>query len=111
MIFKVIDNNGKPIRKALNVPGKPTRELELTIYSDTEKGALKCLVMQNFALIQKPSDSRTQSAQLSYNIAAWYARFQLGYRHGDTYLAPTAMTAARTQPSNMLYFGVTLADP
>ena len=50
-------------------------------------------------------------AQLSYNIAAWYARFQLGYRHGDTYLAPTAMTAARTQPSNMLYFGVTLADP
>jgi len=50
-------------------------------------------------------------AQVSYNIAAWYARFQVGYRHGDTYLAPTAMTAARMQPNNMAYFGVTLADP
>jgi hypothetical protein len=50
-------------------------------------------------------------AQLSYNIAAWFARFQFGYRHGDTYLAPTAMTAARTQPNNIAYFGITLADP
>lgn len=50
-------------------------------------------------------------AQLSYNIAAWFARFQVGYRHGDTYLAPTAMSAARTQVNNIAYFGVTLADP
>jgi hypothetical protein len=50
-------------------------------------------------------------AQLSYNVAAWYARFQLGFRHGETYLAPTAATAARLQPSNMAYLGVTLADP
>jgi len=50
-------------------------------------------------------------AQLSYNVAAWFARFQVGFRHGDTYLAPTATSAARLQPSNMAYFGVTLADP
>jgi len=50
-------------------------------------------------------------AQLSYNIAAWFARFQVGYRHGDTYLAATATTAARTQPNNIAYFGITLADP
>jgi hypothetical protein len=50
-------------------------------------------------------------AQISYNIAAWFARFQVGYRRGDSYLAATAMTPARSQASNMLYFGVTLADP
>ena len=50
-------------------------------------------------------------AQLSYNVAGWYARFQLGYRHGSSYLAATATTAARTAPSNMAYLGVTLADP
>jgi hypothetical protein len=50
-------------------------------------------------------------AQLSYNVAAWFARFQLGFRHGDSYLAPTATTPAKLQPINMAYFGVTLADP
>ncbi|HET7539167.1 MAG TPA: hypothetical protein VFK05_04825 [Polyangiaceae bacterium] len=52
-------------------------------------------------------------AQLSYNIAAWFARIQVGYRRGDTYLAgnPMTMTPARSQDSNMLYFGITLADP
>jgi hypothetical protein len=50
-------------------------------------------------------------AQLSYNVAAWFARFQLGFRHGSSYLAPTATTPARLQPNNMAYFGVTLADP
>jgi hypothetical protein len=50
-------------------------------------------------------------AQLSYLIAAWYARFSLGYRHGQTYLAATATTPADTRPTNMLYLGVTLADP
>lgn len=50
-------------------------------------------------------------AQISYNVAAWYARFQFGYRRGDTYLAATAMTPAHSQDSNMAYFGITLADP
>jgi hypothetical protein len=50
-------------------------------------------------------------AQLSYNVAAWFARFQLGYRHGDSYIAAAGMTAARLVPNNMLYLGVTLADP
>lgn len=57
------------------------------------------------------SASSLIDAQLSYNIAGWFARFQLGYRHGETYLAATAMTTARTAPSNMAYLGVTLADP
>jgi len=50
-------------------------------------------------------------AQLSYNVAAWYARFQVGYRHGDTYLAPTATAPGHLQGNNIAYFGVTLADP
>ena len=50
-------------------------------------------------------------AQLSYNVAGWFARFQLGYRHGESYLAATATTAARMAPNNMAYLGVTLADP
>jgi hypothetical protein len=50
-------------------------------------------------------------AQISYNIAAWFARFQVGYRRGDSYLAAAGMTPAQTQASNMAYFGVTLADP
>jgi hypothetical protein len=50
-------------------------------------------------------------AQLSYNVAAWYARFQVGYRHGETFLAATATAEARVQPTNMMYFGLTLADP
>jgi hypothetical protein len=50
-------------------------------------------------------------AQLSYNVAGWFARFQLGYRHGESYLAATATTMARMAPNNMAYLGVTLADP
>jgi hypothetical protein len=50
-------------------------------------------------------------AQLSYNIAAWFARVALGYRRGETWLPPTMTAAAKTQPSNMLYLGITLADP
>jgi hypothetical protein len=46
-------------------------------------------------------------AQLSYNVHAWFARFALGYRRGDTYLRATGSN----QASNMAYFGVTLADP
>ncbi len=55
--------------------------------------------------------SKLLDAQLSYNIAAWFARFQVGYRRGDTYVAPTAMAPSRRQASNMAYFGITLADP
>jgi hypothetical protein len=50
-------------------------------------------------------------AQLSYNVAAWYARFSLGYRHGETFLPPTATVPGRLQPNNMTYLGITLADP
>jgi hypothetical protein len=50
-------------------------------------------------------------AQLSYNIAAWFARFQVGYRRGESFLPGAPTTAARLQASNMTYFGVTLADP
>lgn len=50
-------------------------------------------------------------AQVSYNVAAWFARFQLGYRRGDTYLAAAGMAPARRQESNMAYLGITLADP
>jgi len=76
-------------------------------------GKLRATVRYQRALDAAPgADASTLlDAQLSYNIAAWFARFQLGYRRGDTYFAPTATTAARSQPSNMLYLGVTLADP
>ncbi|HEX2669897.1 MAG TPA: hypothetical protein VHM25_03440, partial [Polyangiaceae bacterium] len=76
-------------------------------------GKLRATVRYQRALDTAPSADPTTllDAQLSYNIAAWFARFQVGYRRGDTYLAATAMTPARSQESNMLYFGVTLADP
>jgi len=76
-------------------------------------GKVRATVRYQRALDTAPSADPTTllDAQLSYNIAAWYARFQIGYRRGDTYLAATAVTAARSQESNMLYFGVTLADP
>jgi hypothetical protein len=50
-------------------------------------------------------------AQLSYMVAAWYARFALGYRRGDTWLPPSMTGPAAMAKSNMMYFGVTLADP
>jgi hypothetical protein len=50
-------------------------------------------------------------AQLSYLVAAWFARASLGYRRGETWL-PGSMTApAATRPSNMIYLGVTVGDP
>ncbi|HET9959443.1 MAG TPA: hypothetical protein VFQ61_33360 [Polyangiaceae bacterium] len=76
-------------------------------------GKVRATVRYQRALDNSPGADPTSlvEAQLSYNVAAWFARFQLGYRHGDTYLAPTATTPARSQASNMAYFGVTLADP
>jgi hypothetical protein len=57
--------------------------------------------------------SNLLDAQLSYIIAAWYARLGLGFRHGNTWMPgnATAGTAATTQASNMIYLGLTLADP
>jgi hypothetical protein len=62
-----------------------------------------------------PSDSAEAStlidAQISYNVAAWFSRFQLGYRRGESYL-PGAMGAAGVkQPSNAIYVGMTVGDP
>lgn len=76
-------------------------------------GKLRATVRYQRALDTAPSADPTTllDAQLSYNIAAWFARFQVGYRHGDTYLAANGMAPARSQESNMAYFGVTLADP
>lgn len=50
-------------------------------------------------------------AQLSYIVAAWYARLGLGFRHGSTFVPPTATAAASTLASNQVYLGLTLADP
>ena len=76
-------------------------------------GKVRATVRYQRALDTAPSADPTTllDAQLSYNIAAWFARFQVGYRRGDTYLAANGMIPARSQESNMLYFGVTLADP
>jgi hypothetical protein len=49
--------------------------------------------------------------QLSYNIMAWFARFQLGYRRSEVYNRPTATAGALLQAGNQIYLGVTLADP
>ncbi len=50
-------------------------------------------------------------AQLSYLVAAWFARMSLGYRRAETWVPGDATVAAASQPSNMVYLGVTLADP
>jgi hypothetical protein len=57
--------------------------------------------------------SNLLDAQLSYIIAAWHARVGLGFRKGNTWMPGDSAlgTPARTQPSNTLYLGVTLADP
>jgi hypothetical protein len=55
--------------------------------------------------------SSVLDAQLSYNVAAWFARFALGYRRGESWLPPSMTAPAALAKSNMLYLGVTLADP
>lgn len=47
-------------------------------------------------------------AQVSYNVMAWFARFQLGYRRIEQWI-PGA--PAQLQAGNQIYLGVTLADP
>lgn len=62
-----------------------------------------------------PSDNAEASslidAQVSYNVAAWYARVALGFRHGSTFLPGAPMVPGTTADSNMVYLGITLADP
>lgn len=76
-------------------------------------GKLRGTVRYQSAL--DPSDDAEAStlldAQVSYNIAAWFARVALGFRHGSTYLPGPPMVAGTTQESNMVYLGITLADP
>ena len=49
--------------------------------------------------------------QVSYNLVAWFARFQLGFRRGETFNRATATTGANLQAHNQIYLGVTIADP
>jgi hypothetical protein len=62
-----------------------------------------------------PSDDAEASsvldAQVSYIVAAWYTRLALGFRRGSTFLPGAPMVPGTTQDSNMLYLGITLADP
>jgi hypothetical protein len=55
--------------------------------------------------------SSVLDAQLSYNVMAWFARFQLGFRRSEIFQRPTATVPATLAAGNMIYFGVTLADP
>ena len=57
------------------------------------------------------STSYVIDAQASYPIHAWFARLALGYRHGDSWLAPSATAPAGSQSSNMLYLAIQLWDP
>lgn len=50
-------------------------------------------------------------AQLSYNVMAWFARLQLGYRRLEMFQRATMTTPAALVPGNQIYLGVTLADP
>jgi hypothetical protein len=60
---------------------------------------------------QGASASSLIDAQLSYNVAAWFARVMVGYRRGESWLPGTMTAPASVHPSNMLYFGIVLADP
>jgi hypothetical protein len=71
MVFKVVDAKGNPIpaaRKFVEAEAvyRYQGDVELTIYSSSQKGAMKCLEKQGFAFVTQPSDPRTQSSQLSF---------------------------------------------
>jgi hypothetical protein len=72
-------------------------------------GKLRATVryQQGLDTVTNADASSIIDAQLSYNVMAWFARFQLGYRHFETYRA----AANVTEPGNQIYIGVTLADP
>ena len=63
------------------------------------------------ANIEGLDDSSILDGQISYNVAAWFARFQLGYRRSEVVQRATATTQARLVPGNQIYLGITLADP
>jgi hypothetical protein len=56
-------------------------------------------------------DTSLLDFQVSYNLVAWFARFQLGFRRGETYIPASTMAGSRLQAANQLYLGVTIADP
>ncbi|HEY6727207.1 MAG TPA: hypothetical protein VI197_24400 [Polyangiaceae bacterium] len=55
--------------------------------------------------------SAVLDAQLSYLVAAWFARVSVGYRGGKSFIPATPTTPSDSAENNMLYLGVTLADP
>jgi hypothetical protein len=50
-------------------------------------------------------------AQLSYNVAAWFSRFQVGFRRSESYIAGAMGAPGVMQPGNSVYVGMTVADP
>jgi hypothetical protein len=76
-------------------------------------GKLRANVRYQRAMMRNEAgeDTSTLDVQLSYNIMAWFARFQLGFRRGEWYVPATAAAGARLQAGNQIYLGVTIADP
>jgi hypothetical protein len=73
MIFTVVDSKGNPIRAMRTMHdheavAKYQGNVELTVYSRSGTEAIKCLISRNFALIDQPSDTRQQAAQLSLSL-------------------------------------------
>jgi len=64
-------------------------------------------------LIPNAEDASILDAQISYNIMAWFARFQVGFRRMEWTIPGSAATMAPTRlaAGNQIYIGVTLADP
>lgn len=65
----------------------------------------------NAPLDPNKEDTSLLDFQVSYNVMAWFARFQLGFRRGETYIPQSAMLGSRLQAANQIYLGVTIADP
>jgi hypothetical protein len=78
-------------------------------------GIGKPRIALRFQRAMSPADGAEAStlidAQLSYNVAAWFARFQLGYRRGESYLLGAMGAAGTKQASNAVYLGMTVGDP
>ena len=76
-------------------------------------GKVRATVRYQRAMDQAPgSDPATLlDAQLSYNVAAWFSRFQVGFRRSESYIAGAMGAPGRMQPGNAVYVGMTVADP
>jgi hypothetical protein len=61
--------------------------------------------------IENADETSVLDFQVSYNLVAWFARFQLGYRRSELYVPATTAAGARLQAGNQIYLGVTIADP